>query len=437
MDSRKSIAVIGGGILGLTLAYRFSRDGHRVTLYEKEESVGGLIRSIQVGGISMDRFYHVILAGDRNWISLINELGLGDRVYFTETRAGFLSAGKVYPMATISEYLRFPLLSLVDRIRLAVCLQWCKMQRNWRKLEKVSIQDFLISKGGRSLFEKFWKPLLKAKFDNVFENIPMTYIWSRVRRMASTRKPISQREVMGHIKGNLQIVIDTLKVRIEELGGQIRLGTTIERIQIEHDRASGVVVEGVFHHHDVVISTVPSPVHQRLLPENYRSKASEPTNYMGVVCILLLLRRRLSPYHTLNLVDDSIPYTAIIETTNVIDPEFMGGHHLVYIPKYLAPENKQWTKRSDKDLLEECIGHLTRMFPHFAREHIADYWIGREPFVEPVYRLNFFETIEPYIDRVQGLYIANNSHTYPFLLNCESVVRLAEQVVRKVYNDHA
>jgi protoporphyrinogen oxidase len=131
----------------------------------------------------MDRFYHVILTSDRNWISLINELGLGDCIYFTETRAGFFHDGNTYSMATIGEYLRFPLLSLADRFRLALTLQWCKMQKDWHGLEHVSIQDFLTKKGGKTLFEGFWKPLLNAKFDSRFETIPMTYIWSRVRRM--------------------------------------------------------------------------------------------------------------------------------------------------------------------------------------------------------------------------------------------------------------
>ena len=128
--NRTNIGIIGAGILGLTLAFRFAKEGHKVTLYERESSVGGLIRSITVGGISVDRFYHVILLSDHNWLRLINEIGLGDQVYFTETRAGFFHGGKTYPMATINDYLTFPLLSVFDRFRLAVMLQWCKMKRD-------------------------------------------------------------------------------------------------------------------------------------------------------------------------------------------------------------------------------------------------------------------------------------------------------------------
>ena len=431
--ARVNIGIIGGGILGLTLGYRFAKDGHHVTLYERDSSVGGLVRSITVNDISFDRFYHVILISDRNWIGLITELGLGDRIYFKETKAGFYHRGKTYSMATISEYMLFPLLSIADRLRLALILQWCKMKKDWHELEHVSIEDFLIAKGGRTLFEKFWKPLLKAKFDGRYQTIPMTYIWSRVRRMASTRRKVSQREVMGHIKGNLQIVVDTLQRRIQELGGTIVTQASVENLIVNSGSVEGVTVAGRKHPHDVVISTIPHPQYQRLLPDALRDKNQVHVEYMGIVCIVLLMKKRLTPFHTLNLVDEEVPYTAIIETTNVIDPSFMNGSHLVYIPKYLSPQNKKWLARTDDDLKAECFGHLRSMFPSFVESDVDAVWIGREAFVEPLYTLDFYKLIPPLEGPARGLFVANNSQTYPFLLNCESVVSLANSVVSKVY----
>lgn len=430
---KKNIGIVGGGLLGLTLAYRFAKDGHDVTLYERDSSVGGLVRSITLNGLSMDRFYHVILMNDRNWIALIKEIGLGERIYFTETRAGFYSHGRMYSMATIGEYLRFPLLSFADRFRLALTLQWCRMQKDWHELEHVSIRDFLTAKGGRTLFEKFWRPLLCAKFDGRYETIPMTYIWSRVKRMASTRHTVSQREVMGHIKGNLQCVVDMLRQQIMERGGTMLTNTTIDGIITDNGSVRGVSVGGRKHHHDVVTSTLPYPQYQKLLPEELRDKNSTPVEYMGIVCLLLVMKKRLTPFHTLNLVDETTPYTGIIETTNVIDTALLHGRHLVYVPKYLAPQNKQWLNRSDEDLKRECFGHFARMFPTFRESDVETVWIGREDLVEPLYTLDFYRNIPPIAGPVKGLFVANNSQTYPFLLNCESVVSLANSVVSKVY----
>ena len=37
------IAVVGAGMIGLTAGIRLSQNGHRVTIYEKEPFIGGLV----------------------------------------------------------------------------------------------------------------------------------------------------------------------------------------------------------------------------------------------------------------------------------------------------------------------------------------------------------------------------------------------------------
>lgn len=194
-------------------------------------------------------------------------------------------------------------------------------------------------------------------------------------------------------------------------------------------------MKGREHFHDVVISTIPHPQYQKLLPDELQDKSQSHVEYMGIVCIVLLMKKRLTPFHTLNLIDEDVPYTAIIETANVIDPSRMNGTHLVYIPKYLSPQNKTWLARADDDLKAECFGHLRRMFSSFVESDVEAFWTGREAFVEPLYTLDFYKNIPPLEGPAKGLFVANNGQTYPFLLNCESVVSLANSVVSKEYSN--
>ena len=48
--SSKSIAVIGAGLTGLTAAWRLHRAGHRVTVFEKNQSAGGVISTTRQNG---------------------------------------------------------------------------------------------------------------------------------------------------------------------------------------------------------------------------------------------------------------------------------------------------------------------------------------------------------------------------------------------------
>ena len=73
---------------------------------------------------------------------------------------------------------------------------------------------------------------------------------------------------------------------------------------------------------DAVVVTTPSPVLARLvpdLPEPYREKLSG-LEYEAAVVALLQLTRPLSDIYWLNVADDDLPFTGVIEHTNFISP---------------------------------------------------------------------------------------------------------------------
>jgi protoporphyrinogen oxidase len=112
------IAVIGGGIVGVSLAYFLSRAGHRVVLYEASDQPGGLAGTIRLGDVEVDRFYHTILSSDTHMQALAAELGIADRLRFRPTGSAFFHEGRLSPMTTLRDFMAFPLLRTADRIRL-------------------------------------------------------------------------------------------------------------------------------------------------------------------------------------------------------------------------------------------------------------------------------------------------------------------------------
>jgi protoporphyrinogen oxidase len=76
MSEIRSWGIIGGGILGMTLALRLTERGFKVTIFESAEKAGGLASSWRMNGVVWDRFYHVILMSDLHTRKLIKEIGL-------------------------------------------------------------------------------------------------------------------------------------------------------------------------------------------------------------------------------------------------------------------------------------------------------------------------------------------------------------------------
>src|SRR5690606_11034766 len=122
-------------------------------------------------------------------------------------------------------------------------------------------------------------------------------------------------------------------------------------------------------------------------------------------CPLLVLDRPLSEYWTINITDDRIPFTGVIETTTYIDPKYVGGHHLVYLPKYTAP-GRDWQKKSDEEIKEIWLKNLEKMFPKFNRSGVRYFEVHRERLVEPLHNLNSSHLIPPVKTPVKGLYLA-------------------------------
>ena len=78
----ESWAVVGGGMLGLTLALRLREQGKRVTVFERADRVGGLASAWSIdtpdGPITWDRHYHVTLLSDASLRRVLAQLGLDD-----------------------------------------------------------------------------------------------------------------------------------------------------------------------------------------------------------------------------------------------------------------------------------------------------------------------------------------------------------------------
>ena len=91
------VAIIGGGLAGLTAAYRLLQSGHEVALYEAGPELGGLVRTFDAGGEPLEAFYHHIFTTDTTIIAMIEELGLGDRLVWKQSKVGFFRDGKPLP----------------------------------------------------------------------------------------------------------------------------------------------------------------------------------------------------------------------------------------------------------------------------------------------------------------------------------------------------
>ena len=83
----KPVAIIGGGITGLTVAYRLREKGIPVTVYEASDHLGGVIRTVRRDGYLAECGPNTILETSPKVVELVSDLGLDRRRLYSDPAA--------------------------------------------------------------------------------------------------------------------------------------------------------------------------------------------------------------------------------------------------------------------------------------------------------------------------------------------------------------
>lgn len=418
------IGIIGAGMTGLALAQRLTQEGHSVNVFEREKQPGGLATYQDHGDFVFDRFYHVILPTDRQLISFIEDIGLGDKLCWRTTLTGFFVDRKSYSVSNAFEYLKFPPLSLWSKMRLAFTIIYCSRIENWRRLEKISVEDWLIKTSGRATYEKLWKPLLLAKLGENYRRVSAVFIWTYIKRMFSARDSSASREQMGHVQGGYKTVFDRLEQIIANGDGHLKLGVTVSRVAAAPGGGMQVFHDGEVEHFDKVVFTGPVNVMEKIVDSDLVDVRHSGKNveYLGVLCMALVTRKPLTPFYVLNIADDEVPFTGVIGMSTVVDVEETAGRYLTYLPKYMLSTDEEM-RRDEGELHDEFLRGLRIIFPDLADSDIVSARIHRAIKVQPLQVINFSEIVPKSETLHPDFFILNTAQFVNNTLNNNEVVR--------------
>jgi protoporphyrinogen oxidase len=425
-------AIVGGGFLGMTLAHRLAQHGKRVTLFEGANCLGGLASAWDLGDVVWDRHYHVTLLSDTYLRSLLDELELEKEMEWVETKTGFYTGGKLYSMSNTLEFLRFPPLGLLDKLRLGATIFYASKVKNWQKLEKIPVTDWLRRYSGNHTFEKIWLPLLRAKLGENYKKTSAAFIWACIARMYAARRTGLKKEMFGYVRGGYARVLERFAEVLAEEHVDIQLGRSVSGVEAGNDGKVFVELKnGPREMFDQVVLTIAAPLAARMC-RGLSIEEQESLNriqYQGIICASLLLKRPLANFYVTNITDTWVPFTAVIEMSALVDRQTFGGHALIYLPKYVTSDDPALSV-SDEDIEERFLNALTRMYPHFQRSDVICFRVSRVKYVLALSTLNYSESLPQMKSSIPGVHIINSAHICNGTLNVNETVQLAEKAAR-------
>jgi len=430
------IGIIGGGIAGLTAAYRLSKSGHNVVVFEKDACLGGQAGTFDICGQPLEKYYHHIFTSDSDIICLIDELGLGAKLKWLASNVGLYYQGKTYKWVGAFDLLRFPGLSLVNRFRLGLTTLQLQRHKNWHDLENLTAQEWIIQHVGRKNYEVIWEPLLRGKFGERADEIGMVWFWGKIYLRFSSRGKSMQKERLGYLMGSYGQVINTLAQKIQESGGKINTGTTVKKIIVEDNQVKGILTDRGEELFNVVIATIPSSSFLSLvaeLPKNYREKL-QMTTYQATACLVLTLKKSLSPFYWMNISDTSMPFVAVIEHTNLVKSSNYNNKHIIYVSNYLTQDSLLY-RMDAAELLEYYLPYLQKINPEFNREWVEDCFLWKDEAAQPIISTNYSQHITEHRTSIDGLYLANTTQIYPEDRGMNYSVRLGNKISELVLDN--
>tara|TARA_Y100000590_G_scaffold459442_1_gene616501 strand:+ start:27814 stop:29133 length:1320 start_codon:yes stop_codon:yes gene_type:complete len=433
------VVIIGAGATGMAAAYDLSANGHLPIIYESAPFLGGHASTFDIGGAQIERGYHHWFTNDIDIINFVNEIGLGDRIKWFESKVGTLVNGKIYPFGSPIDLLKFSALSIIDRLKLGFATLYIQKKKNYKDFEHITASHWLRKNVGKNGYETFWEPMLRGKFGvKFYEKISMAWIWGKMHTRLASRGSSFSKEKLGYPIGSFSEIFEVLSNKIIQSGGEINLSTSVSKILVDNGKFTGLELAKnntkTDLQYDACLVTTPSHIFQKLVGNNltnsYREKL-DSIKYMSAVLLILCLDRPLTDKYWLNIADRSIPFVAVIEHTNFINSDLYSGKHIVYLSNYLDSDNYMYNM-SHNELLEHYIPHLKKINSDFNSDWIQNSYHHRIDCAQPIIGVNYSKIIPSHKTPVKNLFLANTSQVYPEDRGTNYSVRMGRNLAKMI-----
>lgn len=431
-------AIIGGGLTGLTAAYRLRNKGHDVTIFEASDTVGGLAAGFELAGHRVEQAYHFLYKTDEYILALVDELGLTDALTYHKSSVSTYYNDKLYPMETPIDLIRFDPISFIDRIRAGVTVLYLQRVKDWKKLENITALEWLRKYAGRAVTDVIWEPLLRGKFDRYYDKVTMSWLWGRVLQRVDSRDAKLGGEALGYFEGGFKTIIDAMLDPYLAAGGKIRYQAPVNKIT--HDAVTDrvtVTLKDEEQTFDRVLATVPSHVLAGMI-DDYRSTDPgyfdrlESIDYLDAVVQVFATPQKFTPYYWHNINKKDSPFVVFLSLTNLVGAERFDGMNIYYIGDYVPPEHR-YMSMPEEELKTYWYDELHKIFPEFDRAQIKDDAVFRMRNAQHIVDIGFGDDkLVPHETPCPGLLMCNFSQIYPMDRGTNYAVRDGNLMAEKL-----
>jgi protoporphyrinogen/coproporphyrinogen III oxidase len=380
----KPIAIVGGGIAGLTAANYLHQKNVPFVLYEAGKKIAGLASSFKdAEGFSYDFGAHFVTN------RLAAMLGVsGDCKVVKYYGESVWLNGKVYS---------YPF-GLVKVLRMT--LSGIKSQLTKNGDEKTA-QNWFRSRYGKALADEVALPIIEAwsgakaedLSSSVGESLPGSIAGILYMKLASKvlkravcsgySRELPESPNVYHVYPNEGV--HTLCEKLaENLHDKIKLESPVEEILVENDKVVAVRAKGVTQAVSAVISTAPAPILAKITKGTDKLEKFSKFKYRPMTFVNMRFEGRgLLPDVVLWLPENKFPFFRLTEATLSMPWLAPEGKTMITVDIGCEKDDEIWTMDNEK-LGLFCLEHLAKIIPNAKEKYLGCHTL-RTPISYPVF----------------------------------------------------
>lgn len=407
-SSNQKVAIVGGGLAGLTCAYDLVNFGIDVDIYESSINLGGIAKGYKEEGWDWqaDIFYHHLFEGDKAFKKLVQEVGLKNKLKFYGQNTSVFYEGKVLPFSNPMQIMSLPNFSFLGKVKFGFGTGLLRFSPWLRKMDNLKAAETFPKMSGKEGFNLVWKPLLYSKFDEFWDEVSLSWLWARIK---------SRSFKLGYLDGGFQIFIDKLEEKVKDKGGNVYLSSKVKRINKDNDK--WILIGSRFSRdYDQVIFATPFDGSLKLVNKYLTNEERRKYAKIKTLSCLNIVMRLKKPFledgtYWLNILNTAFPFVAVVEHTNFVDKKHYNGESIVYVGGYYNPKS-EIMKMDKRKVFRKFAPWLRKINLDFERE-LIDYDLFKAESAQPV-MLTGYKDIKPDFKITDGLYWTSQHHIYPW-----------------------
>jgi squalene-associated FAD-dependent desaturase len=367
---KQTVAVIGGGLAGISAGSALADAGYHVELFERRPYLGGRASSYELPGTGevVDNCQHVLLGCCTNLIDFYRRLGVENQIRWYDEITFLLPDGRAStlkpswlpaPMHTGISFLASPVLDVGDKLVISRALLALVPALPADNGE--SFQSWLLRHGQtKQAIGRFWAPVLISALNDELDRVSVRYA-ALVFRDSFLKSASAGR--MGLPAVPLSQLYGEAESYIEERGGRVHLRSSVDSVKAD-DEGVRICGGGDEMLADFAVLATPFNSVEKLLPDTPEMQPlRELAQHFGsspITGIHLWFDREVTPLEHAVLLERTIQW--MFQKSKILNTRREAGEGGSYL-ELVVSSSKTLVDKPRNEIIDLAMRELAEFFP--------------------------------------------------------------------------